>query len=164
MSDPNTGRRGQHKSAERLAIEKALQLAHAEDRAIFARSIADNLGLRDVVVTRCLGNLVRDRFAHRIEGPRGLYRWGPAPGNGRTAAEPSIAPAGTLEARAHPAPAAQPKPAEPSFGTLGGCHRPGAMDAFSKPSLVDGVAVERRRPVILGSSGANGFKSLVPQR
>jgi hypothetical protein len=124
------------KSHERTAVENVLRAARVP---LDAPEIAARACVRNVERVRAaLNNLSTENRIHRFDplpgGRLNRYAWGPAPATH------------TVTVRARPAGTYEGHELHPFAG------RPGALEAFTVPSLQNGERVERRRPVILGST------------
>ena len=127
----------QPKSPQRLAVERALQEA-TEDNPLTTEQIAKLAGVNLMQARTALGNCVATRLGYNLNGEKGgpgLYVRGQP-----KIAEPVNSP------RSVPKELLVQKKFEPS--------RPGCMDAFDKPHLVNGERYDRVRPAIIGSQPA----------
>ncbi len=130
--------RGRPQSAERQAIQAALAAA---DEPLTAEQIATRSGVAVPAVRQHLSNICARGDAHRV-----AWRCGRR----------------TFAAGPSPHAAASFMPVRPS--TVDGIYegrellpytgRPGAMQAFDLPSLVNGVRVARRRPQLVSTEAS----------
>ena len=122
------------KGPNRIKVEEALMRGTVSN-PIDAVQVA---GISGVHITLCrtyIGNAVAARLAYNLNpGHRGCaqYVWGKPPEASKAG---RFVPTGTYTG-------------QPAAAT-----RPGAMDAYSLPSLIDGVCIERRRPILIGAVG-----------
>jgi hypothetical protein len=137
LTDPHlTARRGgMPKSREREAVESVLQAARTP---LDANQIATRSGANVNRVRVALNHLLTDNRIHRRDPLRDRlhrYAWGPAPVVHATVLS-SRTPKGEYDGR----------DLQPYAG------RPGALHAFTLPSLHNGERTERRTPMLLGST------------
>lgn len=127
------------KSAARIAIERALQDATAPMTRL---NIATLCGVPMTKVQAVLNNLCTLHHAHRVpptgEATEWCFGWGGRPTPSVASERPPLEPRAT-----HRYDGADLKPYT---------GRPGAMDAFALPSIHNGQRVERRAPIIMGST------------
>lgn len=141
---------GRAKGPARLAVEAQLRPA-TRTNPIGIGQIAAQCG-HSLTLVRChVHNSVANGLAHNVTPGRvpAVYAWGPGP----EAAKPEAAVPSRAALAAPRAPIAAADPDHylaPELRPYQG--RPGAMDAFTLPSLVDGTAVERRRPMLIGGA------------
>jgi hypothetical protein len=138
---------GRKKSFSRMAVEDWLKGASAP---LSTEQIAGRLGLSLQGAAKHLHNICNSGTAHNTNaGTRpALYAWGAAP----TPDTPPRHPA------APPAPVALPVA---STGTVRVGDYDGAMHAYTLPSVVNGVPVERARPALISAPNpptAGGWK------
>ena len=141
LADPLAGRIGRSASPGRQAVEKVLIAARGTPLPI--RIIASRCGIQAEDARMHVANCVAKGAAHNVApgAQNGLYVWGPQPAPARP---PEAATPRRLVTVDHD-PHYHGAELRPFTG------RPGAMDAFGFPSLVNGVAVPRVRPVIISA-------------
>lgn len=136
------GRRGRSTSPERQAVEEVLKAARGQP--LTADTVASRSGLRADEVRVIIRNCCTKGLAHNVAPgePLGQYLWG----------QPTLArpPAGTATARGQQRPMKgddtyRGEALRPFTG------RPGAMHAFTLPSLVNGTRSARVRPVLISA-------------
>jgi hypothetical protein len=142
MTMTNTSKspiRGRPMSAAREAVEEALQAATTPASAV---TIATITGLDLNTVRIHVRNCCTKNRAHNTTPGSfsGLYAWGSAP------ITTTAAPRRTqlMGSNGHYT-GAELRPFD---------GRPGAMDAFTKPSIVNGQPVERARPLLIAAGKA----------
>jgi hypothetical protein len=147
------------KSPARVAIEAALQAVHPESLSNLQLAARCNVPLAKVRTV--ISNLCGDGYAHRVPPSDGTtcttYGWGGRPPAEVDRQQAAPAPIVTRPPTARTDSIARGAYIPPTGHYDGGDLKPyagraNALHAFTLPSLQNGEVVERRAPIIMGST------------